>query len=102
MTIFVLNTMITGKHNEMCFYYYHFPRSLGSAHPPWQWLLVIFCKGEIWQPLNPSSKKIKTMLSIIFMASWHGAWTQILHTNSMFWPLPLRSFKFSQKNTLRL
>jgi len=45
MTIFVLNTMIIGKHNEMFFYYYHFPRSLESAHPPWQWLLVAFSKG---------------------------------------------------------
>ena len=36
MTIFVLNTMIIGKHNEMFVYYYHFPRSLESTHPPWQ------------------------------------------------------------------
>jgi len=69
VTIFVLSTMIIGKHNEMFFYYYHFPRSLGSADPPWQWLLVAFSPGEIWQPIHPSSKKIKTMLNTIFMPS---------------------------------
>jgi hypothetical protein len=30
-------------------------------------------------PNPPPSKKIKTMLNIIFMASWHGAWTDITY-----------------------
>lgn len=81
-TIFVLNTNITGRHNEI-FYYYNAERLLESVHPPWQLLLVAFSPGEIWQSLHPSSKKIKTMLNVTFMPSWHGAWTQKLQINSI-------------------